>query len=153
MKRRERDSMKENRLLLAKMTNLGVRAPDMDAEIAFLESFGGEDVRRSERTTDGVVHKRAHLHIGAVRFTLFPFATYDERLAALGEQRGGGIGHVAFEVPDTQAVLDLVGARGIEPLIPPFTVAMSSSGDSRRITYFRSPNGTVVETQESVAKR
>jgi catechol 2,3-dioxygenase-like lactoylglutathione lyase family enzyme len=145
--------MTNDRLLLAKMTNLGVRAPDMDAEVDFLVAFGGGDVRRTERTTDGVLHRRAHLHIGEVRFTLFPFATYDERLAALGEPRGGGIGHVAFEVPDTQAVLDLVGARGIEPLIPSFTVATTSSGDARRITYFRSPNGTVVETQESIAKR
>jgi catechol 2,3-dioxygenase-like lactoylglutathione lyase family enzyme len=145
--------MTENRLLLAKMTNLGVRAPDMDAEVEFLIAFGGEDVRRSERVTDGIVHKRAHLHIGAVRFTLFPFATYDARLAAIGEPRGGGLGHAAFEVPDTQAVLDLVGARGIKPLIPTFTVANTSSGDARRITYFRSPNGTVIETQESIEKR
>jgi catechol 2,3-dioxygenase-like lactoylglutathione lyase family enzyme len=140
-------------LMLAKMTNLGVRAPDMDAEVDFLVAFGGDEVRRSERVTDGVVHKRAHLHIGAVRFTLFPFATYDARLAELGESRGGGIGHVAFEVPDTQAVLDLVSARGIAPLIPSFTVANTSSGDARRITYFRSPNGTVVETQETIQQR
>ena len=141
------------KLLLARMTNLGLRAPDMDAEVDFLVAFGGDEVRRTERVTDGVVHKRAHLHIGAVRFTLFPFATYDARLAELAEPRGGGIGHVAFEVPDTQAVLDLVGARGITPLIPSFTVANTSSGDARRITYFRSPNGTVVETQESIQKR
>lgn len=140
-------------ILLAKMTNLGVRAPDMDAEIDFLVAFGGDEVRRSERVTEGVVHKRAHLHIGTTRFTLFPFATYDARLAEIGEPRGGGIGHVAFEVSDTQAVLELVGARGIAPLIPSFTVANTSSGDARRITYFRSPNGTVVETQESIRKR
>ena len=140
-------------LMLAKMTNLGVRAPDMDAEIAFLETFGGEGVRRSERVQDGVLHKRAHIHIGAVRFTLFPFATYDGRLAELGEQRGGGIGHVAFEVQDTKALLDRLTTHGIAPLIPTFSVGMTSSGDARRITYFRSPNGTVIETQESIEKR
>ena len=132
--------------LLSGLANLGVRAPDMEAEVAFLETLGATNVHR----TQGAKGPRIHLELGPVRITLFPRATYDDQLDALGEPRGGGIGHVAFRVASTERVIEALAARGFAPLIPTFTVPPTPTGGTRRITYFRSPSGTVIETQETV---
>lgn len=135
---------------LLRLTNLGVRAPDLEAEVAFLEAFGASGVERVERMHEGKNVERIRVQLGPLRVVLFRHATYDDQLESMDEQRGGGIGHMAFEVESTEQLLRVVATRGILPLIPTFTVPASSSGPMRRITYFRSPNGTIVETQEKV---
>ena len=134
------------RALLGELANLGVRAPDMEAEVAFLEMFGATNVHR----TQGARGPRTHLELGTTRMTLFPRATYDDRLDELGEPRGGGLGHVAFKVASTDRIVEALAAKGYAPLIPTFTVPPTPTGGMRRVTYFRSPNGTVIETQETV---
>ena len=133
---------------LKQFMNLGLRAPDMEAELAFLESFGASDVVKSERIHEGQKVERFHVRLGATKLTLFRRATYDDALDALGEPRGGGIGHVAFEVADTAVIVNALAAKGIRPLIPTFETPPGPNGPAKRVTYFRSPNGTVVETQE-----
>ena len=137
--------------LLKGFQNLGIRAPDMDAELAFLEAFGAHDVVKSERIHEGTKVERFHVHVGATKLTLFRRATYDDALDALGEPRGGGIGHVAFEVTDTAAIVNALASKGIRPLIPTFETPPGRNGPAKRVTYFRSPNGTVVETQEVIS--
>jgi catechol 2,3-dioxygenase-like lactoylglutathione lyase family enzyme len=130
--------------------NLGVRAPNMEAELAFLESFGASEVTKTERMHEGQKVERFHLHLGSTKLTLFRRATYDDALEALGEPRGGGIGHVAFEITDTAAIVRALAEKGIRPLIPTFETPPGKNGPAKRVTYFRSPNGTVVETQEVI---
>lgn len=136
---------------LKRFMNLGVRAPDIEAELGFLEAFGASEVTKSERLHEGKKVERFHLHLGSTKLTLFRRATYDDALDALGEARGGGIGHVAFEVEDTASIVRALAAKGIHPLIPTFQTPPGPNGPAKRVTYFRSPNGTIVETQEVIA--
>ena len=130
--------------------NLGVRAPNLEAELEFLKVFGATDITKTERVHDGHTVERWHLHLGDTKMTLFKRATYDDQLDALGEPRGGGIGHAAFVISGTDEIVARLAKQGITPLIPTFIVEKSASGPRRKITYFRSPNGTVIETQDTI---
>jgi catechol 2,3-dioxygenase-like lactoylglutathione lyase family enzyme len=139
--------------LLAARRGLGVRAPDIEAELRFLEAFGATDIHRSSRVHEGQVVERVHLYLASGRISLFTRATYDDRLDALGEPRGGGLSHMSFSVPSTDRVLEALAPIGVGPLYPTFSVAATATDPARKVTYFRSPNGTILETQEAIDAR
>jgi catechol 2,3-dioxygenase-like lactoylglutathione lyase family enzyme len=142
--------------LVGGLSNLGVKAPDLDAEIAFLRAFGGSGFERMPRSAvleglplDGEGAERVRVLLGGVRLAMYCRAPYDAELEALGAGTRGGLGHVAFDVSDTDAVLAAVARAGIPPLLGPFTV--DTARGRLIVTFFRSPNGTVLETQQTVA--
>jgi catechol 2,3-dioxygenase-like lactoylglutathione lyase family enzyme len=139
--------------LLTARRGLGLRAPDIDGELRFLSAFGATDVHRSSRMHEGQVVERVHLYLASGRISLFTRATYDERLDALGQPRGGGLSHMSFSVPSTDKVLAALEPIGVGPLYPTFVVAATAKDPARKITYFRSPNGTILETQEAIEGR
>lgn len=134
-----------------KFTNLGLRAPDIDAELAFLGVFGASNVTRSQRMHEGELVERVQVAIGTTRFAMFREGTYDKQLEALGVHPTGGISHAAFEVGSTARLIEAAARAGYAPLIPTFRVESSLSGRAL-ITYFRSPNGVIVEAKEPLAE-
>jgi catechol 2,3-dioxygenase-like lactoylglutathione lyase family enzyme len=124
----------------------------VDAEIAFLRAFGASSVTPHHRLSDGVRIERFHVSLGSARLTLFRRGTYDDQLEAAGVRTAGGIAHAAFDVASTDRVMRAAAAHGIAPLIPTFEVEAFGKGPAR-ITYFRSPNGLVLEAKEIVAAR
>ena len=142
--------------LVGGLSNIGVKAPDLEAEIAFLRAFGGGGFDRGPRSPvleglqlDGEGAERVRVQLGGVRLVLFRRAPYETELEALGLGAAGGLGHVAFDAADTGAVLAAAARAGIRPLLGPFTV--DTARGRLVVTFFRSPNGTVVELQQTVA--
>ena len=134
------------------LTNLGVRAPDLEAELAFLTALGASGLTYSQRTHAGAQAERVHVHLGSIRLTLFRAGTYDARLEALGSRPTGGIGHAAFGVTSTDAVVEAAARVGVTPLIPTFTVEAVGIGPAA-ITYFRSPNGMILEAKQALGPK
>ena len=130
--------------MVGPLANLGVRAPDLDRELEFLRVFGATEAARSGTIPE---KERVQVDIGSTRFTLFRIGTYDRQLAALGAQAAGGISHAAFKVGSTERVVEAAAKAGFAPLIPTFTAEAYLGGPSL-ITYFRSPNGVIVEAKE-----
>jgi methylmalonyl-CoA/ethylmalonyl-CoA epimerase len=93
--------------------HLGVAVQDLDAAVTTYERVLGARVEYRETVPDQGV-EAASLRIGEGRVEL---------LAALGEetpvgqflaQRGPGMHHVAYEVPDVRSALDELAVQGVE---------------------------------------
>jgi hypothetical protein len=132
---------------LGSMTNLGIRAPDLEAEIEFLVALGGSTPQRSRLLIGDRVQERVFIDFHGTRFGLFQRASYDDRLEALSQVRGGGLSHVSFQSADAEMALRHAAAAGIAALMGPYDVN-TVEGGTGRVVYFRSPNGTVVQAQQ-----
>lgn len=141
--------MSERPPLFEAMFNVGVKAPDLDAEVAFMRAFAPESVERVQRNADFGPKEIVSVMLGGSRFFLFPQTVYDDQLAARNASFPGGIGHVSFMTADLDAVLGAAAAAGIEPLLGPYEVLPQGHG-RRRVAFFRSPNGTILEAQQMV---
>ena len=137
--------------MLRAMTNFAIRAPDVEAELEFLRVFGVEGVRRNERLHEGEMVVRYHFDLGRTHGVMFDRGVVDSRLESLGIVPPQGLSHVAFEIDSTAALIDRAATGGIKPLIDTFKVGDSPTGGPWLVTYFRSPNGTVIETKEHVS--
>lgn len=126
------------------IANLGVRAPDIDAELWFLQALGASSLLQSGPD-------RWHVMLGDTRLVLFRRAPYDGRLEEAGLRPAGGLSHVALEF----AGADLPA----EALVPTFDAnvpALPGVRDARsgavRVTFYLSPNRLVLETQQFTAQ-
>ena len=137
---------------LGKLINIGVRAPDMERELEFLKLFTTSPSRKTGAIKNGVDSERAHISVGSADLTLFRAIKYDPQLAALGSNLANGcISHLAFEVDDTEAVIKNLARAGFHPLLPTYRLEESLVGPAS-ITFFRSPNGVIIETKEQHRK-
>jgi catechol 2,3-dioxygenase-like lactoylglutathione lyase family enzyme len=135
--------------LFSGMFNVGVKAPDLDAEVAFMEVFSPTSVERVKRDADFGPKEIVSVVIASTRFFLFPSTVYDPQLEAMGASFPGGIGHISFMTDDMDRVLEVAAAHGIEPILGPYEVTPRGHG-TRRVAFFRSPNGTILESQQLV---
>jgi hypothetical protein len=133
------------------MTNFAIRAADIEAELEFLRVFGARELQRNERLHEGATVVRYHFDLGSMHGVMFDRGVMDARLESLGVTPAQGISHVAFEIDSTTGLIAAAAERGFEPLVPTFRVGASPTGGPRLITYFCSPNGTVIETKEHVS--
>lgn len=136
--------------LFSAMFNVGVKAPDLDGEVAFMEIFTPSSVERVQRDADFGPKEIVSVVIASTRFFLFPDTVYGPQLEALGVPLSGGIGHISFMTDDMDAVIDAAAARGVEPILGPYEVTPRGHG-TRRVAFFRSPNGTILEAQQLVS--
>ena len=79
-----------------------------------------------------------------VKFFLFPALAYDNDLPNPIE---GGVGHVSFIVEDLEDLVASLTSQGIEPLRGPYISDVGELG-RRKVAFYRSPNGTIIEPQE-----
>jgi len=141
--------MTGDRPLFHEMFNLGVKAPDLDGEIEFMRTFEPEEVERVQRDADFGPREIVSVMLAGTRFFLFPQTVYDAQLEQRGAGLNGGIGHASFMTDDMDRVLNAARGRGIEPLLGPYEVTPRGHG-RRRVAFFRSPNGTIIEAQQIV---
>lgn len=116
--------------------NIGVKAPDLEKEIAFLSAFNPDRVYKVKfgpKEIDAV-------EMGGVRFFLFPTLSYE---GDLPRPHNGGIGHVSFMVDDLNELLADLDRHGIKPFRGPYEGQLGELG-KRMVAMFRSPNGTLV---------
>ncbi|MBX9451523.1 MAG: VOC family protein [Mesorhizobium sp.] len=127
--------------------NLGVKTPDSAAEEAFFAAFNPDRKFFLDRSYAKTGPKKVPaIELGQVKFFFFETLAYDEDLPA---PQAGGISHVAFMVDSVDKVVENLRQKGYEPLRGPYTVDNGDLGH-RKVVFFRSPNGLIIEPQELV---
>ncbi len=86
------------------------------------------------------------VEISGVKFFFFSSLAYD---GDLPEPHPGGIGHVSFMVDSLDDIMAHLETQGIKPFKGPYVGDMGDLG-KRRVAFYRSPNGTILEPQELV---
>lgn len=127
--------------------NVGVRTTDIEREMAFLSAFKPTNVERINRNASFGPKEIVAVELGGVQFYLFEKVIYDDALAQRGLPVGGGISHISFLVDSTERVIKAAAEIGVEPILEPYESTLVGHG-TRRVAFFRSPNGTVLESQE-----
>lgn len=118
--------------------NIGIKAPDIDAELKFFSAFTPSKISKVKfgpKEIDSV-------EIGGVRFFLFTSLSYDEYLP---RPHTGGLAHISFMVNDLDLLLTHLEKNGITPFRGPYEGQLGELG-KRMVAMFRSPNGTLVST-------
>jgi catechol 2,3-dioxygenase-like lactoylglutathione lyase family enzyme len=141
----ERQSGGAEKPRLKKIFNLGVKAPDSEAEQRFFAAFNPDRTFFMERLkSPSGPSKVPAVEFGDVKFFFFPSLAYDEDLE---KPHPGGISHVAFMCDDLDALVEHLSLQGIEPFRGPYTVDVGEMGN-RKVAFYRSPNGTILEPQQ-----
>jgi catechol 2,3-dioxygenase-like lactoylglutathione lyase family enzyme len=115
--------------------NIGIKVEDLDREVNFLEALGAEVLLREGGT--------ALLAFGGTRLFLTPNLAFEDKL---DYQPMPGLTHAVFEVEDFEAAYEEIVGLGTEVLVEPKTI--SGRFGSRRLAFFRSPNGLVFEVMQ-----
>jgi len=115
------------------------RITDVDRSVAFYEALGFEERRRLP-IGDEAVNVFLGLPGDGDRLEL----TYNFKVPEDGYDVGTGYGHIALAVEDLDGTLARLGAAGIEPERPPYTVREGGS----RLCFVRDPDGYRVELIE-----
>jgi lactoylglutathione lyase len=115
------------------------RITDIDRSVAFYEALGFEEVGRVPIRDEAVnVFMNIPGDGDSPRLELTHNFGVDEY------DIGTGYGHIAITAPDLDATLEKLGAQGIEPEKPPYTVREGGS----RLCFVRDPDGYRIELLE-----
>ena len=93
--------------------HLGVAVSDLDAAVETYRRLFGAEVELRETLADQGV-ETALLRVGNDRIELLSSLDPDTPVGRFLERRGPGMHHVAFEVDDVAAELELLSAEGAE---------------------------------------
>ena len=126
-----------------RLWNIGLKVEDLDREIGFLEGLGARLLVRETRWRGERETEYALLEFGGTRLYLTPEPVFEDKL---NHQLVSGLTHAAFEVDDLDREYERITTLGAEVLIEP--VEVSAGFGSRRIAFFRSPNGLVFEVMQ-----
>ncbi len=127
----------------ASLWNIGMKVEDMDQEIDFLEKLGARLLLHETLPRPDGDAEYAFLDLGGTRLFLTPKPIYEDKLSY---QLLSGLTHAVFEVDDLDSEYKRIKALGTEVLIEP--VEISAGFGSRRISFFRSPNGLIFEVMQ-----
>ena len=127
----------------ARLWNIGMKAENLDEEIGFFEELGGKLLVRGARKRPDGEYEYAILEFGQTRLFLTPKPVFEDQL---NHPLTSGLTHAVFEVDDQDEAYDHITQLGTEVLIEP--VEISADFGSRRIAFFRSPNGLVFEVMQ-----
>jgi len=123
-----------------KMWNIAAKVPDLNREIAFIQSLGGQVVSDDVLGVDGRHFRVVLMRWGDKYLHLFENAVYEHRL---NRPLQNGLCHAVFEVDSLdesrQAAL---GAGAKEPL--PRTTISAGFG-TRDVVFLESPGGMLFE--------
>jgi catechol 2,3-dioxygenase-like lactoylglutathione lyase family enzyme len=130
---------------LKEIFNLGIKAPDAEAEAEFFSAFNPDRTFIMDRSKSASGPKQVPaIEAGGVKFFFFSSLAYDNDLE---QPHSGGISHVAFMVDNLDELVAHLSTQGIEPFKGPYSVDVGDLG-KRKVVFYRSPNGTILEPQE-----
>ena len=125
----------------ATLWNIGMKVDDIDSELTFWENIEGKLILRETFTTpDGEEADYAFVDFGGTRIFLTPKTVFEDKL---DHKLTPGLTHAVFEVEDLDQEYERLTALGLEVLVE--RVEISAAFGSRRLAFFRSPNGMVFE--------
>ena len=125
--------------------HLGVAVRSIrEAEKIYREAFGLEVAAVEEVPAEGV--RVAFLPAGGPRIELLEPLGPGSPIARFLERKGEGIHHVCFEVPDVEAAVERLRARGAEIIEP--AIRVGAGGHRIAFVHPRSANGVLVELKE-----
>lgn len=125
----------------ATLWNIGMKVDDMDSEIAFWQEIGAKlNLRETFTAPDGEEVDYAFVDFGGTRIFLTPKTVFEDKL---GHSLKPGLTHAVFEVEDLDQEYERLTGMGLEVLVE--RVEISAAFGSRRLAFFRSPNGMVFE--------
>ena len=124
---------------MASLIHTCYRVADLDLSVSFYEALGFEEVGRLP-IRDEAINVFMGLPDDGPRLEL----TYNHDQEGTYEI-GTGYGHIAITTEDLDGALERLGARGIEPERPPYTV----SENGPRICFVRDPDGYRIEIIET----
>ena len=113
------------------------RITDPAKSVPFYEALGFEELRRLP-IRDEAINIFMGLPGDGARLEL------THNFGVRSYEIGTGYGHIAVTVDDIDATLERLGAQGIEPEKPPYTVSEGGS----RLTFVRDPDGYRIELIE-----
>lgn len=132
--------------------NIGMKSPDLDSEIDFWEKLGGKtrvrevvSVDREEGKTD---LEYSILEVCDNRLFMSAETVFEDLVP---QKPQPGITHAVFEVRDFKKEFQRLTAMGTEVLISPVTV--TGGFGTRRLAFFRSPNGLVFEVMQILDRK
>ncbi len=121
----------------AELTHTCYRIGDIDRSVRFYAALGFEE-RGRRPIRDEAINVFMGLPGDGPRLEL----TYNHGVGSY--ELGSGYNHIAITAPDLDALLVRLGAQGIEPERPPYTVGE----DGSRICFVRDPDGYRIELVE-----
>ena len=128
----------------ASLWNIGVKIDDLAREVDFFEALGGKVLVRETRSkSDGEAYEVALLEFGKTRLSLMPKPLFED---ALSHPLIAGLTHAVFEVDNLEEAYEQITGLGAETLCEPRQICVGLG--TRRIAFFRSPNGFVFEVMQ-----
>jgi catechol 2,3-dioxygenase-like lactoylglutathione lyase family enzyme len=144
-------------MALDKVHHIGISVRDLDRSIEFYrEITGGRVLFVNEMGGEGLARVTGEDQ-PALRFAMVQIGNTMLELIEWQNPKGsdnGGAGvdvgkiHIAFEVPDIQAVYERLQAKGVKLLAPPYTfkaVDRSPDLEGASFAYFLDPDGIGLE--------
>lgn len=123
-----------------KLWNVAAKVPNLDAEVAFIESLGGSVVVDEILRVDEHDFRVILVRLGDKYMHLFEHAVYEQRL---GRTIQNGLCHVVFEVDDLIGVrTQALKAGAHETMSQAF---ISAGFGSRDVVFVESPGGILME--------
>jgi catechol 2,3-dioxygenase-like lactoylglutathione lyase family enzyme len=128
-----------------KIWTLGAKVRDLDAEIAFVERFGGELVLDDRIPFEDREFRVPLLRFGDKYLHIAEEMVYERRLA---EPLPAGLCHVVFQVDDVDSARRAALEAGASEVTPPARVVAGFG--VREVAFLRSPGGILFELIEIV---
>lgn len=119
---------------------LGAKVSDLDREIGFVRSMGGDLVLDDLIVVAGRPHRVPLLRFGDKYLHILTEMVYEP---ALESALPFGLAHVVFEVGDLDEARARALAGGASEVIPPAQV--EAGFGNRRVAFLRSPGGILFE--------
>jgi hypothetical protein len=134
--------------MTSKLWNIGLKADDLAGEVWFLEHLGGTVLLQETLSGPDGESEYALLELYGTRLLVTPKPVYEDRL---GYRLQPGLTHAVFEVDDLEQECVRISALGARLLLPPTEI--SAGFGSRRIAFYCSPGGFVIEVMQILDSR
>jgi hypothetical protein len=123
-----------------RLWTLGAKVADVDREVAFIQSIGGQLVLDEELSVDGRGYRLPLLRLGDKYLHLGTAMVYEDRLS---EPLGPGLCHLVLRVGDLEAYRTRALRAGAAEVAP--AARIEAGFGVRDIAFLRSPGGVLME--------
>lgn len=130
----------------ARLDHIGIAVKDLEAALAFYRDALGLEIEETEEVASQRV--RAHfIPVGEPALELLEATTPDSAIAKYIEKRGPGIHHITLRIPDIDAALTRLKAKGIRLIDE--TPRMGAEGARIAFVHPSAAHGVLVELKEA----